>query len=190
MSKLMKKGNLPISSKQVAATMSFVAKAQQELADAPSLNTTDRQRALKLKNGAQLVVPTIAALVKKYELRSKHVTMDEAESTVAYAASLRALVGPTTLLLKRIKDEILRSEGDAWKSATVSYGMLQSIATGVPDLAIELAAVEQWFRRGHLRGKAARAAGAKAPAAAAAGKPAAAVEPVKPAASVNPPPQA
>ncbi len=175
MAKQKKTGTFPISSTQISATMSLVEKASQQLAGAPTFDTRDRRRALKLKNGAQLVVPTIAALVAKYELRSPHIRMDDASSAVAYAASLRALVGPVTVLLTRIKDEILRSEGGAWKNATVSYGMLQKIATGVPDLAIELAAVEQWFRRGHMR--------AKAPVAPV-------VTPPPPAASVNPPPQA
>ncbi len=169
------KGTFPLSTAQISATTSFVEKASQQLADAPSLNAIERRRVLKLKNGAQLVVPTIAALVKKYEVQSRHMSMDDASSAVAYAASLRALVGPVTLLLTRIKDEILRSEGGAWKNATVSYGMLQKVATGVPDLAVELAAVEQWFRRGHARAKAQAAA---------------AVTATPPAASVNPPPQA
>jgi hypothetical protein len=167
-----KHGDFPITTKQIAALTFLVAKASQQLADAPSLDATARRRALKLKNGAPTVVPAIAALVKKYELQTPHVKMDDASSALAYAASLRALVGPASLLVQRIKDEILRSEGAAWKSAVVSYGMLQKVATGVPDLATELAAVEQWFRRGHARGKAARAS-----------------EPVTtpPAASVNPP---
>jgi hypothetical protein len=181
MSKVKKGSTFPIGVKKVAAITSFVAKAQQQLEGAPSLDTTERLRALKLKSGAQQVVPAIAALVKKYELGTPHVKMDEALSAVTYAASLRALVAPVTLLLQRIKDEILRTEGAAWKSATVSYGMLQKVSMSVPDLATELAGVEEWFRRGHARGKAARAAAATA---------ATPVTAPPAAATVNPPPKA
>ncbi len=170
-----KVGNFPITQAQIAAAMSFVAKASQQLVNATPLNMEERKRVVKLWSGSQTVVPTIAALLSKYELQSRHVSMDDSSSLFAYAVSLRALLGPVTLLQQSLKDEILRSEGLAWKRTTVSYGMLQKVAAGVPALAIELAGVEKWFRRGAARSKA---------------RAAAAVTATPPAASVNPPPQA
>lgn len=168
-------GTFPVrvSGKQLATALSAVAKASQQLASVQPMNTAERKHVVKLKVGTSLVVPTITVLIEKYGLQTEHVSMDESSSLLTYASSLRPLVGPVEALLQTIKDEILRSEANAWTSLSVSYGMLQKVAVAVPALATELAGVQAWFRHGHT----AKAAPTPAPA-------------PPPAASVNPPPQA
>jgi hypothetical protein len=106
------------------------------------------------------VIPTIATLVQKYGLQVPQYALDDASSELAYATQLRALSGAIAALQQRVKDEILRSEGAVWKNAVVSYGMLQKAAPRVAGLSAELAAVEQWFRKGHVHSK--KSAGAPA----------------------------
>jgi hypothetical protein len=171
-----KAGTFPVSvsGKQFAAALAAVAKAAQQLVSVPPpMSTEERKHLVKLKVGTSLVVPTIAELIVKYGLQTDHVSMDGSSSLLAYSKSLRELLSQVEVLQQTIKDEILRSEANAWTNLSVSYGMLQKVAIAVPALAKELAGVEAWFRSRH-GGKAA---------------PAPAPEPA-PAASVNPPPQA
>jgi hypothetical protein len=146
-----KKGTFPASEKQIAAAMTLVAKAKQELADVLPMKKAERQQAVKLRTGTAIVVPAIKALVEKYELQTKHVSLDDSSSRLAYASTLRGLLAPVEALQQLIKDEILRAEAAAWTSVSVSYGMLQKVAIAVPALATDLAPVEAWFRSGQGR---------------------------------------
>jgi hypothetical protein len=156
-----KAGTFPVSvnGKQFAAALAAVAKAAQQLANVPPpMDSAERKHVVKLRVGTSLVVPTIGTLVEKYGLQTDHVSMDGSSSLLAYAKSLRDLLSPVEELQQTIKDEILRSEANAWTGLSVSYGMLQNVAIAVPALAKELAGVEAWFRRGHTSGKPAAAA--------------------------------
>ena len=159
-----KKGTeFPVNEKQMAAAESFVAKATEELANVMPMKKAERMRVVKLKIGTSFVVPAITKLIKKYELETKHVSMDESESLFAYSDMLRSLLSPVSTLEQLIKDEILRAEAAAWTSITVSYGMLSEVSIAVPDLRRDLKPIERWFGRGHAAGKPA-AAPAHAPA--------------------------
>ncbi len=138
--------DLPIPRAQLAAALSFVEHASAALAGAPVLDAAARKRAVKPRVGGQMAVPAIAALVARYDL-PPCVSRTDAVALVAYAASLRELLRPVALLEQRIKDEVLRAEGEAWKMTTQAFGVLEELAPAVPELASDLAEVEPWFRR-------------------------------------------
>jgi len=141
-------GSKKVSEKQIAAAATLVAKAKQELGDLKLMGSAERLQAVKLKVGTSMVVPTIKALIEKYELPSKYVTLDESSSLLAYSATLKGLLTQVVSLEQSIKDEILRSESAAWTSISVAYGMLQKVSIASPALEAELAPVEAWFKKG------------------------------------------
>jgi len=145
---------LSVSEKQIATVATLVAKAQSELGDLKPMGSAERLQAVKPKAGTAMVVPAIKALVEKYELPSKYVTLDDSSSLFAYAATLKSLLTQVVTLEQSIKDEILRSESSAWTSISVAYGMLQKVSIASPALEAELAPVEAWFRKGRVSSKA------------------------------------
>ena len=138
--------DLPIPRAELAAALSFIEQASDALAGAPVLDAAARKHAVRPRVGGRVVVPAIAALVAKYDLPPR-VSRTDAVSLATYAASLREILRSVALLQQRIKDEVLRAEGEAWKSTTLSFGVLEQLAPVVPELASDLVEVEPWFRR-------------------------------------------
>lgn len=149
MSKSNTKGFTPITGKQVEVMLALLAKAQAPLRDAAVLSTTARKGQVKLRRGAQQVIPTIAALAEKHGLVMPSLPISDVMSKIEHAQRLREVLGAVTVFQKLLKDEILTSEGDGWETATATYSMLRRAAKSRPEIVVELSPVEQWFRRAH-----------------------------------------
>jgi hypothetical protein len=136
-----------ISHAQIAASLKLVEKAAVPFAGVVTLNALQRQRVLKLKRGAHAVIPQIAAIAKHFGVEAPMMPIDEMLSKIDYADALGALHAAVGVLYTQLGDEILRSQGEAWKTATVTYGMLRKAGDGQAIVREQLAKVEEWFRQ-------------------------------------------
>ena len=161
-----KQGFQPITSNELASVLAYLAKAQAPLNETVVLSTKARKGHLKLRRGAQQVIPTIAVLALKYGVEMTSMPITDMTSMMEHGSRLREVLGAIVVFQKLLKDEILSSESGSWATATAMYAALRRAAKSRPELAAELSPVEAWFRRAHR--------GAKAPAASAAPTPAAA----------------
>lgn len=163
-SKNKKPASNAIGPKQIAASLKLVQKAAEPFADIKTLNAKDRQRALKLKRGAKNVIGQIATIAQHFGVEAPLMPIDEMLSKMAYADELTALHTAVGTLYAQLGDEILRSQSDAWKTATVTYGMLRKAANGQAIVREQLASVEEWFRQSTRRAATKKSPATPAPA--------------------------
>jgi hypothetical protein len=146
-------GFTPITGKEVASMVDFIAKAQAVLGDAVVLSTKARQGQAKLRRGAQQVIPTLAALALKHGFEMQSMPISAMSAKLEHAQLLREVLGAVTVLQKKLEDAILVSEGESWQTATVTYSTLRRAAKSRPEIGVEIAAVEHWFRSAYRGAK-------------------------------------
>ena len=132
------KGFTPITGKEVEAILALIAKAQAPFGDR-TFTARDRQGHVKLRRGAQQVVPTLAVLAQKHGLEMPSMPLSEMSSKIEHAQLLREVLGAVSVFQRLIEDEILASESESWGTATATYAMLRRAAKSRPEISIELA---------------------------------------------------
>ena len=147
------KGFTPITTNEVESMLALVAKAQAALGDASVLTTKARKGHLKLRRGAQQVIPTIATLAAKHGLEMPSMPISDMSSKIEHAQRLREVLGAVSVFQKLLEDEILTSEGDGWETATATYSTLRRAAKSRAEIGVELSTVEHWFRRAYRGAK-------------------------------------
>lgn len=149
-----KKAEALISPTAITASVELVAKAALPFANIVRLSGPERSRVAKLKRGATQVIPTIAYVAKKFALEIPGSSIDDMMSKIAHAQGLEPLLGAVADLHAALRDEYLRSQSEAWVTATVTYGVLRKASEANHSIRTELAPVRTWFRhKGSSGGK-------------------------------------
>ena len=143
---VIQKNVAPIAAKAIDASLALVEKAGHPFANVVRMSALDRRRAAKLKRGAHQVIPTIAHLANKFAVELPGSPISGMLSDIAHAQALEPLLGAVAQLHATLKDEHLRSQARAWKTATVTYGMLRMAAEANVSVRTELESVQTWFR--------------------------------------------
>ena len=110
------KGFTPITNSEIESMLALVAKAQAALGDVSVLTTKARKGHVKLRRGAQQVIPTIATLAAKHGLEMPSMPISDMSSKIEHAQRLREVLGAVSVFQKLLEDEILTSEGDGWET--------------------------------------------------------------------------
>jgi hypothetical protein len=141
-----KKAEAPINPKAIDASIALVAKAALPFANIVRMDSQERSRVAKLKRGATQVFPTIAYVAKKFALEVPGSSIDDMMSKIAHAQALEPMLGAVADLHAALRDEYLRSQSEAWLTATVTYGVLRKASEANHSIRTELAPVRAWFR--------------------------------------------
>jgi hypothetical protein len=146
--KIMKseKSKAPARSQAVDESIKLVGQVAEAFASVQRLTPSGRRRVLKLRRGAHQVIPQITAVAAKFGLETTSVSADATNAALAHAQALQPLVAAVSALHQTLVDALLSAQGDAWKSATVMYGMLRKASEADVNVANELAPVVEWFR--------------------------------------------
>jgi hypothetical protein len=142
-----KKYVAPVSPKAIAASIALVAKAAAPFAHVVRMDGVDRQRLAKLKSGAKEVFPTIARAATKFALEVPGKPIAHMAMQAEYAASIEPLLTAVEDLYATLRDEYLRTQSQAWTTATVTYGVLRKASEANPSLGTEISSARKWFRR-------------------------------------------
>jgi hypothetical protein len=134
------------STLDTSAVQKLVEEAQASVEGVTRMTPIERKRAVKLRRGAHQVLPLIAKLASKYSVQAPGTSVDDIASNIAYAQSLEPLLGAVGVLQGTLSDAHLSAQSSAWKTGTVSYGMLKRASKANVNLASELAPVTEWFR--------------------------------------------
>ena len=136
----------PIGPKAIDASMALVEKAAHPFASVVRMSALDRKRAAKLKRGAHQVIPTIAHLATKFAVELPGSPISVMLTEIAHAQALEPLLGAVAALHETLRDEYLRSQSNAWKTASRTYGMLRVAGEVNAAVRTELEPVQTWFR--------------------------------------------
>jgi hypothetical protein len=136
----------PIGPKAIDASIALVEKAAHPFASVVRMSALDRKRAAKLKRGAHQVIPTIAHLATKFAVELPGSPISVMLSEIAHAQALEPLLGAVAALHETLRDEYLRSQSNAWKTASRTYGMLRVAGEVNAAVRTELEPVQTWFR--------------------------------------------
>ena len=99
-----------------------------------------------MKRGAHQVIPTIAHLATKFAVELPGSPISVMLSEIARAQALEPLLGAVAALHETLRDEYLRSQSNAWKTASRTYGMLRVAGEVNAAVRTELEPVQTWFR--------------------------------------------
>ena len=136
----------PIGPKAIDTSIALVEKAAHPFASVVRMSALDRKRAAKLKRGAQQVIPTIAHLATKFAVELPGSPISVMLTEIAHAQALEPLLGAVAALHETLRDEYLRSQSNAWKTASRTYGMLRVAGEVNAAVRTELEPVQTWFR--------------------------------------------
>ncbi len=110
------------------------------------LTAKERQRQLKLRTGGIDTTRTLATLATRHKL-GEMVDVPGMLANVEKLESLQPLLDSATNLQETLHDLVLMAAGDAWRSATTIYTILQRMAVNDPRIADELAPVAAKFAK-------------------------------------------
>lgn len=143
-----KKYQAPVSPKQIDASAKLVEKAASTFTYVTRMTALEKQRAAKARRWAHQVIPTLAQIARKFAIEAPGNPIDDMLSRVEHAQSLESLLGAVAQFHATLKDEYFGVQTEAWKSATVTYGMLRKAAEGDKRVSDEIEPVQKWFRQG------------------------------------------
>jgi hypothetical protein len=134
------------SSSAIDAVNNLVDQVTKLVGPAPALSVTDVRRSVKLRKGAEKVIPTITALSDQLGL-----TLPSTTSTATILAKMKQaqdlvpLQKKMSSALKQIEDVIFGAGSESWEGATAHYTVLKRLAKTNGDLEANLAPVREFF---------------------------------------------
>jgi hypothetical protein len=150
--------NLPPNVALVAYVAQSVAQidvAEAALAvDPPTLTSTQKRRAAKLRSGGDKAVAQIATLAKQYGVESSVLQADAMSLALADAQALAPLMVRIQAFEKHVADLLFLWQGAAWEDAMQFYALLQRRSLVDGSLAASLAPVAAFFAKRHASTKA------------------------------------
>lgn len=162
--------NTPNAPSSLDDAIQLVTQIATIVGPAPALTAIDKQRATKVRKGADKIVPMIVSAVKHFGIQVPSRPVDAITTELAKAAALVPLQQRLALALKQVEDNLMLASSEAFASASAYYVILRRLAKHDGEVAKVIAPVEAFFATRHPLVKAAAKAkrggtrkGAKAP---------------------------
>jgi hypothetical protein len=107
----------------------------------------DVRRSVKLRKGAEKIIPVISSLSEQYGLDLPSHPTSEVLTKLNQVQSLVPLQQKMLVALKQVNDAIFAAGSESWAGATVHYTTLKRLAQTNGDLEASLAPVREFFKQ-------------------------------------------